>query len=340
MAEKNFFKKVACFTDIHFGLRNDSRQHNIDCEEFIYWFIDEAKQFGAETCIFLGDWHHNRARINASTLLYSISNIERLSKAFDNFYFITGNHDLYYRDKREVNSMEFGRMLDNVNIISERLIEGDVAIIPWLVGKEWKKLKNIKCKYMFGHFELPKFKMNQMVEMPDIGELQVDDLAGNEYVFSGHFHKRQIQGNVHYIGNAFPHNFADVWDDARGMMMLEWNGEPQYKSWPAAPKYRRMRLSEVLENPGKNLDDFTTARIEIDVPLNYEDANYIKEVLEETYNPREIILLPGRDDDDHSTDFGGELNFESVDSVVLSHLQSIDSNNIDNQLLTDIYNTL
>ncbi len=173
MPSKNFFKKVACFTDIHFGLRNDSRQHNIDAENFIYWFIDEAKKFGAETCIFLGDWHHNRARINASTLLYSLSNVERLSEAFDNFYFITGNHDLYYRDKREVNSMEFSRLLNNINIISEPLIEGDVAIVPWLVGKEWKKLKNIKCKYMFGHFELPKFKMNQMVEMPDTGELHV-----------------------------------------------------------------------------------------------------------------------------------------------------------------------
>ncbi len=340
MAEKNFFKKVACFTDIHFGLRNDSRQHNIDCENFIYWFMDEAKKFGAETCIFLGDWHHNRARINASTLLYSISNVERLSKEFDSFYFITGNHDLYYRDKREVNSMEFGRMLDNVHIVSEPLVEGNVAIIPWLVGKEWKKIKNITCKYMFGHFELPKFKMNQMVEMPDTGELQVNDLVSNEYVFSGHFHKRQIQGNVHYIGNAFPHNFADIWDDARGMMLLEWGGEPQYQSWPDAPKYRRMRLSEVLENPGNNLDAFTNARIEIDIPLNYEDANYIKDLLEETYNPREITLLPGRDDDDHSTDFGGALDFESVDSVVLSHLQSIDSANIDNQLLADIYNRL
>lgn len=340
MTEKNFFNKVVCFSDIHFGLRNDSREHNINCENFLYWFIEEAKKFGAETCIFLGDWHHYRARINASTLLYSISNIERLSKTFKHFYFITGNHDLYYRDKREVNSMEFGRMLDNVHIISEPLVENGVAIIPWLVGKEWKKIKKIKCKYMFGHFELPKFKMNAMVEMPNTGELQVDDLINCEYVFSGHFHKRQMLSNVHYIGNTFPHTFSDAWDDKRGMMMLEWGGDPQYKSWPDAPKYRTLRLSEVLENPDKHIDQFTNARISIDVPLNYTDVNYIKEILEETYTPNDLILLPDRDEDNHSTDFGGDLNFESVDSVVLSHLQSIDSPNIDHQLLADIYNTL
>lgn len=340
MTEKHFFKKLAAFTDIHFGLRNDSRQHNIDCEKFIYWFIDEAKKFGAETCIFLGDWHNNRARINSSTLLYSISNVERLSEAFENFYFITGNHDLYYRDKREVNSMEFGRMLKNVHIISQPLIENNVAIIPWLVNKEWKKIKKIKCKYMFGHFELPKFKMNAMIEMPNTGELQVSDLSKCEYVFSGHFHKRQIQSNVHYIGNAFPHTFSDAWDDDRGMMLLEWGDDPQYKTWPEAPKYRHILLSEVLENSNKYIDAFTYARISIDISLNYADINYIKEILEETYKPRELSLLPERDDTNYSTDFGGELNFESVDSVVLSHLQSIDSPNIDNQLLTDIYNTL
>ena len=50
-----FFNKVACFTDIHFGNKNNSRQHNDDCERFIYWFIEQAKEAGCETCIFLGD---------------------------------------------------------------------------------------------------------------------------------------------------------------------------------------------------------------------------------------------------------------------------------------------
>ena len=49
-----FFKKVACFTDIHFGMKGNSRVHNDDCEAFVYWFIEQAKAHGCETCIFLG----------------------------------------------------------------------------------------------------------------------------------------------------------------------------------------------------------------------------------------------------------------------------------------------
>ncbi len=339
MAEKQLFNKLVAFTDIHFGLRNDAREHNRDCENFIYWFIDEAQKFGADTCIFLGDWHHNRARINVSTLNYSIPNIERLGEAFENFYFITGNHDLYYRDKREINSVEFGRNVDNVHIISEPFNEGGVSIVPWLVGKEWKKIKKIKCKYMFGHFELPSFKMNAAMEMPDTGELHLNDFVNPDYVFSGHFHGRQVKDNVIYIGNAFPHNYSDVGDDDRGMMFLEWGEEPTFEAWPDAPKYRKLLLSQLLEEPEKHIDENTYARVEIDVPLTYEEANYIREQIAEELKPRDVTLLHGQEED-HMSDFGGELNFESVDTVVLSHLKSIESPKIDNNLLADIYKAL
>jgi len=69
------FKKVACFTDIHFGLKSGSRIHNQDCEDFVDWFCETAKQEGAETCIFLGDWHHNRSTTDVSTMNYTVSNL-------------------------------------------------------------------------------------------------------------------------------------------------------------------------------------------------------------------------------------------------------------------------
>ena len=64
----NLFKKLAYFTDIHFGMRNNAQQHNKDCSDFVDWFILEAKERGCETCIFGGDWHHNRASLNISTM--------------------------------------------------------------------------------------------------------------------------------------------------------------------------------------------------------------------------------------------------------------------------------
>lgn len=332
----NFFKKVACFTDIHFGLKGDSDQHNTDCDAFVDWFIEQATKANAETCIFLGDWHHNRARISSKTMNHSIKNIEKLSATFENFYFIAGNHDLYYRDNRDINSIEFGRLVDNVHVVTEPLIQDGVAIIPWLNGDEWKTIKKTKCKYMFGHFELPGFLMNQNVKMPDTGSIHADDFNKPEYVFSGHFHKRQQQGKIHYMGNAFPNDFNDVNETDRGMMILEWDKEPEYINWPDIPKYRKLTLSQLLEEPEKWIDFRSYVRVEMDVIPSFEDLAYIKEEIVSEYNPRELSFIP-MIDNEVSIDYGAELNFESVDSVVLTHIQSIESVNIDNDLLSKIY---
>jgi UDP-2,3-diacylglucosamine pyrophosphatase LpxH len=90
----SLFKKVAVCTDIHFGLKSNSLQHNQDCSDFIDWFIATAKEQGCETGMFLGDWSTNVRLLNMQTLQYSLRSLEKLSKAFDRFYFIPGNHDL------------------------------------------------------------------------------------------------------------------------------------------------------------------------------------------------------------------------------------------------------
>ena len=337
----NLFKKVACFTDIHFGLRNNSRQHNTDCEEFILWFIKEAKKAKCETCIFLGDWHHHRASINVSTMNYTMSNLEFLSKAFTNVFVIMGNHDLFYRDKREINSVAFGSLYDNVHIVNSIFTEGDVSIIPWLVQDEWKEMPDIKSRYIFGHFELGGFQMNQLIAMPDTGGLQKTHFKNQEFVFSGHFHSRQQQKNVIYMGNTFPHNYSDTWQDDRGMMILEWGKDPIYKAWPNAPSFKTLNLSTLVDDPEKYLKPKTYIRVTLDVDISYEEATHIKQVFTEKYNLREIVLMPQREDeyaDDWSA--GDGAIFESVDQIVLNELTAIKSTHISNQKLIDIYTQL
>jgi len=334
------FKKVACFTDIHFGRRNNSRSHNQDCENFVNWFCKTAKANGCDTAIFLGDWHDHRASINVSTLNYTVSNLETLSKNFEKVYLISGNHDLYYREKREINSLPFARNIDNVIVINEQFTEGDVTIVPWLVDEEWRKMKEIKSKYVFGHFELPNFYMNAMVEMPDHGGLNAGNFPHQDYVFSGHFHKRQNRGNVHYIGNPFPHTYADTWDDDRGMMMMDWGGKPEYVAWPDAPKFRTLTLSRLIENPENYLDANTFARVTVDVDISYEESNFLKENFQTLYSVRELSFIPSKKEE-HATEWdGGEIQFESVDAIVLKQLTAIESEVINKQMLIDIYNSL
>jgi len=336
------FQKAAVFTDIHFGRKNNDRQHNQDCESFVKWFIEQAKAAGADTVIFTGDWHDNRHAIHVSTLNYSLSNMERIANEFDNFYFIPGNHDLYYKEKREISSIAIGRNLKNITIINDFLTVGGVTFCPWLVGNDYKQIQKLakKSDYMFGHFELPHFMMNAMVEMPDHGGLNASHFDDVTYwAFSGHFHKRQAKNKICYLGNPFPHNFADAWDDDRGMMLLEWGKEPEFRAWPGAPKYRNFKMTDLLENPTGLIDERTYARITTDVMINYDEAQFIKETFNAHFNPRKIDVMPGTKSEDEQS-FGDDVIFRSVDQIVTEGLNAIDSLTVDKNLLIEIYRGL
>ena len=334
------FKKVACFTDIHFGLKSNSQIHNQDCEDFVDWFIEAAQKEGAETCIFLGDWHHNRNSINLITLDTSLRCLEKLGAAFEQFFWFPGNHDLFYKDKRDVHSSMFGRHIPGVTVVDKVTTIDDVTLVPWLVGDEWKNISKVKSKYMFGHFELPLFYMNAMVQMPDHGELQSTHFEHQEYVFSGHFHKRQSRGKIHYIGNAFPHNFADTWDDDRGMMVMEWGGVPTFQSWEDAPKFRTLKLSKLIDEKDTIMKSKMYLKVNLDIDISYEEANFIKETYVQEHDIREISLIQEKNNIETGTDDNPDVKFESVDQIVTDQLVNIDSDTIDKKKLLEIYRNL
>ena len=333
------FSEIVWFTDIHFGMRNNSREHNNNCEDFIKWMISQATAKGIKTCVFGGDFHHVRSAINISTLNYSVNGLRLLSKAFDHIYFILGNHDLYFRDKLDLHSIPYISEFPNIHLINEITTIGDFAFVPWLVGDEWRRVLDLKNPYVFGHFELPTFKMNAMVEMPDHGQLNKDHFAAQRFVFSGHFHKRQNQSRIWYTGNCFPHNYADTWDDDRGLMFWKPGQQPEFYAWPDAPRYRTLTLSQVLANPAAHIDARTYARISVDLDASYEDVVWLKDMFERELGAKEVSIITAPSDQ-IGFDPNIEVNFESVDSIVLGHLATIESNTISSQRLIEIYNTI
>lgn len=336
MKTKPDLSKLVMFTDIHFGLRSNHKDHNENCISFIKWMIERAKERNIKTCVFGGDWHHVRAAINVATLNYSVMSLKLLDEYFDHTFFIIGNHDLYYRDKYELHSLPYINQFNNILVVDKIMTYEDVTFAPWLVSDDWKKVQKVKSPYIFGHLELPKFKMNAMVDMPDHGLLNENHFSNQKMVFSGHFHKRQNRDKIWYIGNCFPHNFSDAWDDDRGIMMWNKGGDPEFFSWPDAPKFRTLNFSDVVCNPDGLIDDKTFARITVDVPASYEDIQFVKNLLENDLNAKEIQMINTKFiDQDEIKDT--QVNFESVDSIVLSHLSAIDSNSIKKQKLIDIY---
>ena len=335
----NLFKKALVFTDLHLGLKSNSQSHNQDCLDFVTWAVNLGKEKGCDTCIFMGDWHNNRSTINLVTLDFSLKALELMSNAFQVF-FIPGNHDLYFRDKRDIQGAEWARHIPNITIVNEFFKDSDVSIVPWLVKDEHKKIEKITSKYCFGHFELPHFYMNAQIQMPDHGEIQQDHFKGIEQVFSGHFHKRQNGKNINYIGNCFPHNYSDVGDDERGCMVLEWGEEPEYFSWPGQPKYRIYQLSHLLNKAETILKPKMHVRVNLDIDISYEEATFVKETFVDTYKLRELTMIPVKKDVTSDVVSPGSIQFLSVDQIVNAEISQIKSDHYDPKVLIDIYRNL
>jgi|HigsolmetaGSP11D_1036233.scaffolds.fasta_scaffold00013_63 hypothetical protein len=334
------FKKAFFFTDIHFGRQSNSAVALNDNLEFLKWSIDEAKTRGADVCIFGGDWHDNRHSLHVSTLRASVDGLQLLNDAFERTYFLPGNHDLFYRERRDVASIEFARLFPNITLIREPTTIGGVTFLPWLIGEEHKKVGEMKGRYTFAHLEMPGFLMNAKVEMPDTpNAVHKEDFRGQEYVFSGHFHMRQRKDNIVYTGNVMPFDFSDNWHEDRGMMLLEWGRDPEFFAWPDQPLFRTMKLSEVLENEAKLLKPKLTARITLDIEISYEEATVIRDTFVQRYALRKMELIQ-QSAQPEQNEFNTEVAFQSVDQIVIDGLMSMTGNGVKSEVLVELYKSL
>jgi len=334
------FKRAIVFSDIHLGLKHNSVTHLDDCIDYTEWLIAEAKSRDVDTCIFMGDFMHHRNTINAQTLEYSIKLLGMLNSSFKKTYFMVGNHDLYFRDNRSVTSMKFAALYPNIVLVDEPLVVDDVAFVPWLVNDEWEDIVNIKSKYLFGHLELPGFKMNAQVEMPDHGGINAEHFKHQDYVFSGHFHLRQTKGKVTYIGNPFGHNYSDVWDFERGAMYLEWDKEPEFLDYTGGPRFISINLAALLANPDIYLKPKTYLQVTLDIDITYEEAAFLRETFMSQYSVREFKLIRNPNDD-LTKEFTGDITLKTVDQIVIECLNTLDNDSkFEINKFIEIYNNL
>lgn len=343
-------KKGALFTDIHFGKRQNSEEHNQDCLNFIDWFCEQVKNDPSIDHIwFLGDWHEHRAAINAFTLQKSYHGAKKLNDLGLPVYFIIGNHDLAFRNHRTTFTTEIFEPLENFILLSETAviddIHGSVLAIPYLREDEYPSIiQHANIPVAMGHLELQGFILTGVSHVKEHGPEAKTFFKKQKRVFTGHFHKRQSQGNVHYIGNTFPMDFSDVNDEDRGMAVYDFvNDTLQYINWSEGPRFVKATLSDVLEDPKKHLKHGARIRIDVDDDLTLEEANELRALFQEKYSLREITLEEKISLDIDLTDIEEEieeLKLESTGEVIRELIKRIKVDKIDTDLLLKIYDNL
>lgn len=213
--------KSIILNDTHFGYKADSP---IVLEYFLSFFEEELfpyiKENNIKTIFHLGDVFDRRKYINFKTL----SEVRRrffepLLQMGVKCIAICGNHDTYYRNNNNVNSLvELVSQYGNWEIYSEpteiNLTTGCVALVPWINQENEEQcanfIANTACTLLFGHLELFGFQSMRGVFVEQGYDPKHFDKF--EYVLSGHYHVKSSRDNIHYLGTQYQMAFSDVWE--------------------------------------------------------------------------------------------------------------------------------
>ena len=355
-------KKGLIFTDIHFGKKSNSPQHNQDCLDFIDWVCGVVEDDPSiDYVAFLGDWYENRSTIGIVTLNYSHAAASKLNDLGKPIYFVVGNHDLLYRNTRDVHSITPFAAYENFVIIDQpRVVNeicGSVLFSPFLFEREYPDLAEyLKLPVWMGHFEFQGFVVTgHSIKMQHGPEGR--DFAGPKHILSGHFHQRQDSDNIHYIGNTFPMNFSDAGDRNRGCAIYDnVHNTIRYINWPAAPQYVKTTVSKLLS--GVRFPKQARVNCVMDEEITYEESLALRKAMIDTYKLREFVftettelhdVLIGSDADEEAgvstedDDAGDALSNKagsSIDELVVDMLQTINTDKVDTNTLIKIYTGL
>ena len=110
---------VCCISDIHIGVHQNSQMWLDICSDWGDWLIKELKKKKIKDIVIAGDLFHYRDEIAVNT----IHHVSDFLKKFDKFNIImlVGNHDAFYKDRSDVNSMSILSGWKNIAVVQDKV---------------------------------------------------------------------------------------------------------------------------------------------------------------------------------------------------------------------------
>jgi len=192
-----------------------------------------------------------------------------------------GNHDTYFKNTNDVNSVDLLlKEYTNINAIYNAktitVDNVDICMVPWICAENYNhsidEIENTQAKICMGHFEIESFVMH-------LGAICEEGLNRSlfkdfDIVFSGHYHHRSSQGNIHYLGNPYELTWIDYKDD-RGFHLFDLHtNELKFYKNPNSMFYK------IYYNDKEQNDDDI-----VNKNLSLYTNTYVKVVVENKTNP-------------------------------------------------------
>lgn len=326
-------RKIFLIGDLHLGIKNNSVEWlQIQRDFLLDFFIKEVdKDFdpARDILVFEGDIFHSRESINVRVQNEAYEIFETLAKKFKRgIFIILGNHDVYYKDKNEVNSLKsLSHLSDDIFVFEKPEIltvngNHSLLMLPWVENSDGlSKIINDHrdlCDYIICHADIQGVRFNKWTKVEH--GVEIKTLESYKRVYSGHIHHRQELKNIVYTGTPYQMDRGDR-DNTKGFYVLDATGSDLTETFienTASPIYKKFDAYELLDlSPVEITKLFNNAFVDIMISMklvsNFSVSRFL-DIIKDSHRKIEFFTYVDQDKEDSSgVDFNPEDNLNVFD---------------------------
>ena len=220
-----------------------------------------------------------------------------------------------------------------------------ICMMPWICAENYDDsmtmLKDTDAKYCMGHFEIAGFAMYR--GMPSEGGLDRNIFSKFSHTFSGHYHHKSSNDDIHYLGNPYELTWQD-YNDPRGFHLFDLNTQKlEFIENPNKMFHRIMyddKEQTIKEIDNMDLKPYTNTYVKV-VVINKTNPYLFDKFMNNLYNvnPADITIA----EDFSELDDGEEIIDQAEDTLTIlnKYVDGITEESINNDklkiLLKELY---
>lgn len=227
--------KALIFSDLHLHAHKERVDRLQDCVKVLDWIFKQAKRYDCEYIFFLGDLFHERAKIDVLNYLrtFEVFMTHMIDDASDReMYLLVGNHDMYHKERWDVNSIKPLSAIPGVHIVQSpvSIVIGGRQI-DWLPHTEnpLKELDRLKADagkagdLLLGHLAVHGAVTNMFygIRSDVIMEYDNDMVPMDVTMFDdwpmailGHYHSAQkLNDHTEYVGSPLQLSYGEAFQE-------------------------------------------------------------------------------------------------------------------------------
>jgi DNA repair exonuclease SbcCD nuclease subunit len=293
--------KIALISDIHYGVKGNSETYLSIIEDFFLNTLSNVLKDREITDVrILGDLFDNRNTINIRTVntVIKVFRWYQTNMPSVKWKILLGNHDIYYHNRLDINSIELIREFPNVTVISsvteEKIDDYKIISFPWLVeGTEpdtkFKEIISSDKRYdlCLGHFEINGFEVVSGITHE--GGVDSGKFKNFDRVISGHFHLRRTDGHISYLGCPYPLTWADYGDE-KGIHIFDIETkQTEFIKNVNSPIFVRINIEDLLAKNKEQISLIKGNFVKLIIDKKYSDQIIVKALsVVESFKPRRL----------------------------------------------------